>query len=74
MDRNDDIGQGQDRIKLSRPPLQSIPDITKEVLQAYGERERGCRSKKTLMVSTSLKACAEDELVKKEYKEMVSDV
>lgn len=57
----------------ARMPIQSIPNImTKEVLEAHAKRETGFRSKKTFTVSPSLKACAEDELVKKDYKEMVS--
>lgn len=71
MDRDGENVPGQP-VKLARGPLlQFIPDITKEVLESVKERERGCRSNKTLTVSPSLSACAEDELVKKEYKEMV---
>lgn len=56
----------------ARMPAQPIPDITQEVLKSSLERETGFRSRKTVTVAPVLKACAEDELVKKEYKEMVN--
>lgn len=72
MDPGGESPTGQP-VKLSRAlPLQFLPDITKEVMESLSERERGCKSQKTLAVSLSLKACAEDELVRKEYKEMVN--
>lgn len=71
MDRDSDIGTGGSKGTMPQPPAQVVPSITKEVMEAYYERERGCRSMKTQLVSNTLKACAEDELVRKEYKEMV---
>lgn len=69
MDRDSD---NFPTVKLPRgPSYQFISDNTRELMESLSDRERGCRSKKSLIVSPSLKACAEDELVKKEYKEMV---
>lgn len=64
MDQEGDIAGTKARL-----PTQPIPDITQEVLKNSVERETGFR--KSVTVSPVLKACAEDELVKKEYKEMV---
>lgn len=74
MDRDGEITTGNSKPGIARPTLQSLPNITKEVMlcKLLNDRERGCRSKKTQTVSNTLKACAEDELVNKEYKEMVS--
>lgn len=69
MDQEGDISGSK-----AKMPVQPIPDITREVLQANREREHGFRTTKTCTVTPVLKACAEDELVKKEYKEMVSEL